>query len=78
VRSASEGYAAAIRLPGNKLRWAALEIREAQSNDTILLAKPCLTAALRDERDLLELLPSPPIARPARRPVIEPAAVMRV
>ena len=38
----------------------ATAIREARSNDCIVLARRCLEAALRTELDLLELLPDPP------------------
>jgi hypothetical protein len=52
------------------LKRAAAAIREARSNDTIVLAKAAPSAAIRSEVDLLELLPDPP-AKPAAPPLAQ-------
>jgi hypothetical protein len=58
----------AIRWHGAMLKRAAAAIREARSNDTIVLAKAALSAAIRSEVDLFELLP-PELRRSPRRAV---------
>ena len=42
-------------------------IRETRSNDCIVIARPVLEAAIRDQGDLSELLPSEPVTKPASR-----------
>jgi hypothetical protein len=56
------------------LKRAAAAIREARSNDTVVLAKVALSAAIRNEVDLLELLPDPrgPSRRRANRSARQP------
>jgi hypothetical protein len=51
AKAAKRGCSRAIRWPGGDAEAA---IREAKSNDTIVLAKAALTAAIRTEVDLLE------------------------
>ena len=65
-------------LAGTMLKRAAAAIREARSNDTIILAKAALSAAISNEVDLLELLPDPPPAKPAPRPSISAQAPLEV
>jgi hypothetical protein len=59
-KSHKRGCARAIHLPQDMLRRGATAIREAHSNDCIVLARKCSEAAIRNELDLLELLPDPP------------------
>jgi hypothetical protein len=72
VKSARKGCGKAIHWPGDALRRAAIAIREARTNDVIMMAKAALQAAIRDETDLLMLLPEKPMP-PRSRPM--PAAV---
>jgi hypothetical protein len=73
AKAARRGSNIAIRWPGTMLKRAAAAIREARSNDTIVLAKAALSAAIRTEVDLLELLPDPTPAKPAPRSIREAA-----
>jgi hypothetical protein len=52
------GYGRAIHWPQDTLQRAANAIRETRSNDCITLAKAALQAAVRNESDLLALLPA--------------------
>jgi hypothetical protein len=51
------------------LRRAAEAIRQAQSGDCIVLAKAALQAAIRNEADLLALLPDLPAGLTPRRSI---------
>jgi hypothetical protein len=57
------------------MRRAADAVRQARSNDIIVLAWAALEAAVRGDRDLLELFPADPLAtrRDIVGPVHEPA-----
>jgi hypothetical protein len=74
AKTGRRGTNVSIRWPQTVLQRAAAAIREARSNDCIILAKAALMAAIRDERDILELLPDPPPAKPAPRQSIREAA----
>jgi hypothetical protein len=56
-----------IHWPGDMLRRAAHAVHDARSADSIILAKAALAAAIRNEVDLLELLPDPRPTRPASK-----------
>jgi hypothetical protein len=68
VKSAHRGNGKAIHWPGDALRRAAIAIKESRTNDCIVLAKAALQAAIRDETDLLMLLPEKPML-PRSRPM---------
>ena len=51
------GYGRAIHWPQTALKRAAEAIREARSGNCIVLARKALEAAIRNENDLLALLP---------------------
>jgi restriction endonuclease Mrr len=55
----SHKCAKAIFWQQDVIRRAAHAMREARSNDLYVLARVALLAAIRDEIDLLELLPAP-------------------
>jgi hypothetical protein len=64
------GYGRAIHWPQTALKRAAEAIREARSGDCIVLARKALEAAIRNENDLLALLPDdlPATSTPQRQP----------
>lgn len=57
-----KGYGKAIYWPQDALQRAAAAIRDARSTDTLILARRALEAAIRNEMDLLALLPPVPMA----------------
>lgn len=52
------GYGRPICWPSDAVRRAATAIREANSPDTFMLASRALEFAIRNEADLIELLPT--------------------
>jgi hypothetical protein len=69
-RIRAAGYGRAIHWPQTALKRAAEAIREARSGDCIVLARKALEAAIRNENDLLALLPDdlPATSTPQRQP----------
>jgi hypothetical protein len=59
-KSHNGSYGRAVHWPSDALRRAADAIREARSNDVLVLARKALEAAVRSEDDLLALLPAGP------------------
>jgi hypothetical protein len=55
------------------IKRAAVALRECYSNDTFVMARRALEAAIRCEADLLALLPDPPAKKP--RQIAAPAAL---
>jgi hypothetical protein len=67
----SGGYFPAVRFSGDMIRRAAVAMRESWCNDTFKMAAIALQAAIRNQQDLLELLPPDPPAKssPPRRSI---------
>jgi intergrase/recombinase len=65
---AKRGYGRSIYFPQDMVQRAAVAIRKAFSNDTLLLARVALEAAIRFESDLLDLLPPETPTKPLQRP----------
>jgi hypothetical protein len=54
---------------GDAIKRAAVAIRENYSTDFYVLARRALEGAIRNEADLLALLPEPPATAPLRRSI---------
>jgi hypothetical protein len=70
------GSGHAIHWPGDAIRRAASAIREVYSTDFYVMARRALEAAIRNESDLIELLPPNTVAMsalPRRTDVVSPA-----
>jgi hypothetical protein len=64
-----------VRWPQAAIKRAGDAMRQSWSNDCYRLATIALQAAIRDERDILELLPADPPPKPAPRQIAAPAAL---
>ena len=64
---AFNGSGRLISWPQSALRRAVVAIREANSNDVMMIAKAALYGAIRTEADLLELIPPAPPAKSTTR-----------
>jgi len=73
----TRGYGRAVHWPSDALRRAAAAIRETRSNDCITQAKAALEAAIRNEVDLLALLPPMPSANSAPQRAVAMSALPR-
>jgi hypothetical protein len=67
-------YHAPVRFSQDVIRRAGQAMPEHFSNDVFALARICLTAAIRDERDILEFLTADR-PKPAPRQSAAPAAL---
>jgi hypothetical protein len=64
-----------VRWPQAAIKRAGDAMRQSWSNDCYRLATIALQAAIRDERDILELLPADPSNKPAPRQIAAPVAL---
>jgi hypothetical protein len=60
------GYSRQVFWPQDSIRRAATALRECRSSDTFVLARAALEAAIRNEGDLIAMIPPEPVAAPRR------------
>jgi hypothetical protein len=73
-RAAHRSKARGIFWSQDAIKRAAVALRECYSNDTFVMARRALEAAIRTESDLLALLPADPSAKKPRQ-IAAPAAL---